>query len=231
MATYGPGLPFRRDWRSSVASLVSFYADEPRAKPDNAPDIHVEQVPVDQAHAFELGYPEPGVAYVRHPVRATRLIPLASYHPTIMVEKVNDAIAMLTALGAAEIVLAYSTEVSNEVRADLELMFGLVKIGGGAAKEEKVNVVYSASGTGAPPRALPPLTWLDEPGWRGIIDGRLHGGLRKFELTFTFDHLSGVDAELSAAVRKFGLRIGGDFRRAHKAAFALQGSFPVESKA
>jgi hypothetical protein len=98
-------------------------------------------------------------------------------------------------------------------------------------RKKKVNVVYSASGTGAPPRALPPLTWLDEPGWRGIIDGRLHGGLRKFELTFTFDHLSGVDAELSAAVRKFGLRIGGDFRRAHKAAFALQGSFPVENKA
>ena len=214
-----------------MASLVSFYADEPRKMPDNAPDIHVEQVPVDQAHAFELGYPEPGVAYVRHPVRATRLIPLASYHPTIMVEKVNDAIAMLTALGAAEIELSYGTEVSNEVRADLELMFGLVKIGGGATKEEKVNVVYSASGTGAPPRALPPLTWLDEPGWRGIIDGRLHAGLREFELTFTFDHLSGVDAELSAAVRKFGLRIGGDFRRAHKAAFELKGSFPAENKA
>lgn len=216
-----------------MASLVSFYADEPRTKPDNAPDIHVEQVPVDQAHAFELGYPEPGVAYVRHPVRATRLIPLASYHPTIMVEKVNDAIAMLTALGAAEIVLSYGTEVSNEVRADLELMFGLVKIGGGGegSTKDKVNVVYRASGTGAPPRALPPLTWLDEPGWRGIIDGRLHGGLREFELTFTFDHLSGVDVELSAAVRKFGLRIGGDFRRAHKAAFALQGSFPVEKKA
>ena len=217
-----------------MASLISFYADGPRAKPDSAPDIHVEQVPVDQAHAFELGYPEPGVAYVRHPVRATRLIPLASYHPTIMVEKVNDAIAMLTALGAAEIELSYGTDVTNEVRADLELMFGLVKIGGiggESMKEEKVNVVYRASGTGAPPRALPPLTWLDEPGWRGIIDGRLHGGLRTFELTFTFDHLSGVDAELSAAVKKFGLRIGGDFRRAHKAAFALQGSFPVENKA
>ena len=216
-----------------MASLVAFYADEPRTKPDNAPDIHVEQVPVDQAHAFELGYPEPGVAYVRHPVRATRLIPLASYHPTIMVEKVNDAIAMLTALGAAEIVLSYGTEVSNEVRADLELMFGLVKIGGtgGESMKDKVNVVYRSSGTGAPPRALPPLTWLDEPGWRGIIDGRLHGGLRAFELSFTFDHRSGVDAELSAAARKFGLRIGGDFRRAHKAAFALQGSFPVENKA
>jgi hypothetical protein len=55
--------------------------------------------------------------------------------------------------------------------------------------------------------------------------------LREFELGFTFDHRSGVDAELSAAVRKFGLKIGGDFRRAHKAAFALEGSFPVENKA
>jgi hypothetical protein len=133
-----------------VASLVSFYVDEPRKRPDNAPDIYVEQVAVDQAHAFELGYPEVGVAYVRHPVRATRLIPLASYHPTIMVEKVNDAIAMLTALGAAEIELGYNNEVSNEVRADLELLFGLVKIGGEATKEEKVNVVYRAKGTGAP---------------------------------------------------------------------------------
>jgi hypothetical protein len=210
---------------------VSFYVDEPRKKPDNAPDIYVEQVAVDQAHAFELGYPEVGVAYVRHPVRATRLIPLASYHPTIMVEKVNDAITMLTALGAAEIELGYSNEVSNEVRADLELLFGLVKIGGEATKEEKVNLVYHAKGTGAPPRALPPLTWLDEPGWRGIIDGRLHAGLHEFQLGFTFDHLSGVDTELSAAVKKFGLSIGGDFRRAHKAAFELRGSFPVENKA
>jgi hypothetical protein len=103
-----------------AASRASFYAEESRTKPDGAPDIHVGQVSVDQAHAFELGYPEPGVAYVRHPVRATRLIPLASYHPTITVEKVTDAIAMLTALGAAEIVLAYGTEVSNEVRADLD---------------------------------------------------------------------------------------------------------------
>ena len=216
-----------------MASLVSFFVDEPRKKPDGAPDIHIEQVAVDQAHAFELGYPEVGVAYVRHPVRSTRLIPLASYHPTIVAEKVNDAIAMLTALGAAEIELGYNNEVSNEVRADLELMFGLVKIGGsgGSTKEDKVNVVYRARGTGAPPRALPPLTWLDEPGWRGIIDGRLHAGLHEFELGFTFDHFSGVDAELSAAARKFGLRIGGDFRRAHKAAFELRGSFPVENKA
>jgi hypothetical protein len=139
---------------------VSFYVDEPRKKPDSAPDIYVEQVAVDQAHAFELGYPEVGVAYVRHPVRSTRLIPLASYHPTIMVEKVNDAITMLTALGAAEIVLAYSNDVSSEVRADLELLFGLVKIGGGARRKRR--------STSCTARAVPvrrPAHCRRSPGW------------------------------------------------------------------
>ena len=210
-----------------MASLVSFYTDEPHKKPDSAPKIHLEQLPVSHAQEFELGYPEVGVAYVRHPVRASRLIPLASYHPAIVAEKVNDAIAMLTALGAAEIELAYSNEVSNDVRADLELMFGLIKLGGEYTKEQKMNVLYTASGTGAAPRALPPLMWLDEPGWRGIVDGRLHAGLRDFALSFTFDHRSGVDADLSAVVRKFGLRAGGDFRKAHRVSFSLRGTFPT----
>ena len=161
-----------------------------------------------RAAEFELGYPEIGTAYVRHPVRPQRLTPLASYHPQIMTEKVNEAIAMVTSLGASSIELGYTNSSSSDVRADPEL-FGLVNMGAKASKGETHTVVYKASGEGAAPRPLPPLVWIDQPGWRGIIDGRLNNKLQDFALSFTYEHRTGVDAELAAAVKRMGFRSGG----------------------
>lgn len=209
-----------------MASIVSFYDSDPMATPPGAASLQVQQVPIVESAKFDLMQPETGVAYVRHPVAPQRLLPLASYHADIVIEKTNDAILLLTMLGASSIELNYSTEVSNEVRADLELLFGLITISGTKRENSKTNIVYTAKGTGAPPRPLPPLTWLDQPSWRGIVDARFHTGLREFALAYTYEHRNGVDTELVARVRKFGLRAGGDFRKAHKVAFNLRGEFP-----
>ena len=89
-----------------MASLVSFYARTSREQsPTTVQQSHVLRcLTSTRAHASELGYPEPRESLTS----ATRfgrhaLIPFASYRPTIMVEKVNDAVAMLTALGQLEI--------------------------------------------------------------------------------------------------------------------------------
>lgn len=209
-----------------MAALVSFYSDKPIDMPDSPERLYIDQQPLSEADNFEVGYPEPDVVYVHHPVSRTRLIPLASYHSQILVEKTNDAIAMLTALGASKIDLSYSGKISDQAKADVEILFGMLSFGGNKNDSEHVRGIYQASGDGARPRALPPLLWIDQPGWRGIIDGRLHGGLREFALTFTYEHDSGVDADLASNARQVGLRIGGEFRKAHRVSFNLCGEFP-----
>jgi hypothetical protein len=214
----------------AVAPLVSFYDGEPKAVVATTPAIHLEQFHVSRAHDFELGFAETGVAYVRHPVRPQRLLPLADYHPQVMIEKVNEAIGMLTALGASCIELAYTNSSSSEVRSEVELMFGFVNLGVKTSKGETHTVVYSASGAGSVARPLPPMLWLDQPGWRGIVDGRLNARHTKFAVSFTYEHRSGVNGELAIAVRKIGLRAGGDFRKAHQVSFSLKGDFPDDTR-
>ena len=209
-----------------MAALVSFYGEKPIDMPDGSERLYIDQQPLSDADKYEVGYPEPDVVYVRHPVSRTRLIPLASYHSQILVEKTNDAIAMLTALGASKIELSYSGQISDQAKADVEILFGMLSFGGNKNDSEHVRGIYQASGEGARPRALPPLLWIDQPGWRGIIDGRLHGGLREFALTFTYEHDSGVDADLASNARQVGLRLGGEFRKAHRVSFNLCGEFP-----
>lgn len=211
-----------------MASLVSFYGDKPVSPPDADQRLYVDQQPLAEAAKYDVGYPEPNVAYVRHPIGRTRLIPLASYHSQTLIEKTNEAITMLTALGASSIDLSYSDKISDQAKADVEILFGMLSLnlGGNKNDSEHTKVIYRAKGAGSSPRALPPLLWIDQPGWRGIVDGRLHGGLREFALTFTYEHDSGVDAELVARVRKFGLRAGGEFRKAHRVSFNLRGEFP-----
>lgn len=212
-----------------MASLVSFYGDEPVSPPDPDRRLYIDQLPLTEAAKFEVGYPERDVVYVRHPVSRTRLIPLASYHSQTLVEKTNEAITMLTTLGASSIDLSYSDEISDQAKADIEILFGMLSFGsfgGSKSDSEHTKVIYQARGAGSSPRDLPPLLWLDQPGWRGIVEGRLHGGLRQFALTFTYEHDSGVDAQLAARVRDYGLRTGGEFRKAHRVSFNLRGEFP-----
>jgi len=113
-----------------MAALVSFYGEKPIDMPDSSERLYIEQQPLSEASEFEVGYPEPDVVYVRHPVSRTRLIPLASYHSQILVEKTNDAIAMLTALGASKIDLSYSGKISDQAKADVEILFGVLSFGG-----------------------------------------------------------------------------------------------------
>ena len=127
---------------------------------------YVEQYPLNRAKQFELEHPEPGLAYVRHPKRSRRLLPLATYHPSILAEKTTEAINMLTWLGASQIDVSYSSKISDQAKADLEIFFGLLKVTGEKGSEETNRFIYRARGVGAPPRELPDLVWTEEPGWR-----------------------------------------------------------------
>lgn len=212
-----------------MASIVAFYEDEPqKPKPgSSAQPVRVEQLPIARHTEFDVKCAEPGKAYVRHPIRPQRLLPLVSYHADLVLEKTDDAIRMLTALGASQIEVAYSSKITGEAKADVEALFGLIRFSGSKTSSESINVLYMTEGQGAAPQPLPEdLTWVDHPGWRGIVAGRLHGGMEKFGFSITYDHRSDVDAELVAAVRKFGLNVRGTFRKAHQVDFSLRGTFP-----
>lgn len=170
-----------------MAGSIALYAEEPVKPPTSERGLYVEQRPLDEAANFDIaGAPAIGVAYIRHPQQDRRLLPLASYHAEILVEKANEAVLMLTHLGASRIELSCSSKMCDEVKADVELMFGLVTIGGTKERHVETAVIYRAEGEGAPPRDLPALTWIKQPGWEAIIQGRLHSGLREFSTSFTY---------------------------------------------
>jgi len=212
-----------------MPSIIVFHSDaEPIRTREPDGFLHVEQHPISEVTDFDvIGQPEPGVAYVRHPVSPRRLLPLATYHPTLLVEKANEAALMMTYLGASHIELSCTSRLCDQARAEIEILFGLVTLGGNKDTNEEGVVLYRAQGEGSAPRTLPTLTWIKEPTWEAIVQGRLHSGLRECSTSFTYDHSSGVDADLAAKVKRCGFTLGGEYRKSHRIAFNLSGTFPA----
>src|SRR4051794_14441468 len=135
-----------------MVALVTFYRSKPIKTSDSGKRFYIEQFPLDVASQFVLRYPQPRLVYVRHPQDPDRLVPLASYHQQLLAEKANEAITMLTYLGASRIEVAYSNEISERAKADIELLFGLLVIRGEKRKRKATTVVFRSVGDGAPPR-------------------------------------------------------------------------------
>lgn len=178
-------------------------------------------LPLARSSEWHVDTPLPRVAYARHPTVPRRLVPFASYHGQVLREKADDAITLVTALGCSEAELTFDLDIETSAKADLKALFGV-----SVAKGEKSAVVWRSSGRGGNPRPLPPLTWIGEPGWRAVVDGRLSGVMTSFSLSFTYERRTSIDAELAGVLKKFKIHLGGEFMRRHAVSFSLRGTFP-----
>ena len=65
-----------------------------------------------------------------------------------------------------------------------------------------------------PPSLPTNLRWYrHEPMWEAVAEGRLHGGLRQFDLKVDYTEDFGVNTDLETKVRRLNLDIGGEFER------------------
>jgi len=66
--------------------------------------------------------------------------------------------------------------------------------------------------------------------WEAVAEGRLHGGLRQFDLKVDYTEDFGVNTDLETKVRRLNLDIGGEFKAIRFSRWRMTGSFePVDS--
>jgi hypothetical protein len=226
------------DWqgiaRTALGNAVSpGLAGARRAVAAVAPPVPVLEV--DPAVVSELvlppGHPREGVVYVGNPVDPPLYYPAATFHRMTFEHKLAEAVRVLMALGARELEVRHVAGRSREWAGRIDVPIpskGLVVGGEGEGRSSSASaVMFRGTLEGGAGPALPDdLAWYPhEPTWQPVADGRLHYGLRDFELAVRYDDDFGVGGRLEAAAAKFSLDLGGAFEEHRSTEWRITGTF------
>ena len=125
--------------------LVVFYQGE---TPSNAESLGARIVPLQQSsqYDFAVGTAASKLVYVSHPLDQKKLIPFALYDEFILQDRFNEAVRIVTSLGACEV-------ISQSVLSDVhegggEASVKGVGLRGSGRGEQHTRVDYSQRGTG-----------------------------------------------------------------------------------
>ena len=178
---------------------------------------------------FPPGHPHHGVLYAAHPVAEGTYYPAAQFHRLTFEHKLAEAVRLLMGLGAELVEVQHEAGWSRSFAAQLDL--GLPKgTGSGAGSGERSHssaALFRArlESHGAP-HVPEDLAWYPhEPTWQQLAAGRLHHGLREFELTIRYDDDLGVNAALRAAAERARLDLGGRFEGHEHTLWRVVGRF------
>jgi hypothetical protein len=175
------------------------------------------------------GHPSETEAYVCHPVDETTFLPLKDYHRWAFEHKFAELIRLLQSLGAKRIEVSHeegwSKEFAGSIDLDLFLRAGHGKVDSSLTSQSDMLFRADYEGHGNP-RLPADLAWYDhEPAWQAIAEGRLNHDLEEFSLQLKYTDDFGINANLAAKVKKFGLSAGGSFTRHKKTIWKIRGAF------
>ena len=190
---------------------------------------------VDPAAVSELvlppGHPRGGVVYVGNPVDPPRYYPAATFHRMTFEHKLAEAVRLLMALGATALEVRHVAGRSREWAGHIDVPIpskGVVVGGLGSGSESSSSaLLFRATLAGGREPSLPDdLDWYPhEPTWRQVADGRMHYGLREFELAVRYDDDFGVRGGLQATAAKLGAGLGGAFEEHRSTEWRISGTF------
>lgn len=205
--------------------LVAFFDEQPKQRKKT---LGVELLSIDQSHGFVL--PGPAVAnvvYVRHPVNERELIPFADYDERIARDLYEEALRVVTKLGAARIVARSHSEMTK--RASLNLGLKVLRFDGGAKKDAAWSLAADLEGDGAAPIDPRPLRYDDIAGLDAVCEGVLNNGWRKGNIRVTQSSILGVDGELAGGLEKAGFKLGVGGGKAKVTEFVIEAAFTPEA--
>ena len=178
---------------------------------------------------FPPGHPRDRVLYVAHPVAPGTYFPAAQFHRLAFEHKFAEAVRLLMALGAAELVVEHETGWSRDFAAQLDarLPKGATAAAGATRRTDASSALFRARlDPSGEPHVPAELAWYPhEPAWQQLAEGRLRHGLRDFELTLRYEDDYGVDVALKAAAERVRLDLGGRFEDHRATAWAIRGRF------
>lgn len=205
--------------------------------------VHHEDMPLDLAgvvdltqahlsHAREAHSPHgpvrPGVVYVVAP-RTPRpwLIPFASFDEWSLRDRFNEAVRVLTSLGAASVTSrAYGTPPDRT---------GLLAKAPGrrplpAPLLTTSGFEFAHTGKRRRPKDPRPLGWPDEPGFAAAVENVLAGATGRIELTLPRHDTHSPDSELGVDLRSLGFELGPVAPPSQVSRVVVTASFPSTAK-
>ena len=197
-------------------------------------DVSVLPITRSEARRLHLpmGHPLDDVVYVGNPAVPSVYFTLAEFHRQIFAHKFNEAVALVSALGARSMTVAAVQGWSREFATSLNLTVPLRVAGGEGQTHARSNssreLFYTAELKGSgDPRLPQDLRWyLHEPEWQSVARQRIEHDLREFTLHVRYEEDFSVTADVASKISKVGLRAGGSFQRHQSTVWSIAATFP-----
>ncbi len=211
-----------------MSQLVAFYTDLalPRAETTGVSQLEIAD---SEKYRFPLGSATPRVVYVRHPKDPQLLIPFAAFDAYVLQDKYNEALRIVTELGASEVICRSLRGESVEAEAGIGIK-GL-SLSGGAKQSSGTDISYEQRGQGGPPRDPGPLRWPDEPAFEAARAAVLWNGATEVMITVRSGSQFHADSGLGNSLSKAGFHLGFSMQKNEATVFALTAKFAQNEKA
>jgi hypothetical protein len=182
---------------------------------------------------FPMGHPLDDVVYAGNPAAPSAYFTLADFHRHTFTHKFNEAIALVSALGAQTMTVAAMQGWGREFAANLNLSIPSKLVPGaegqaGSRSNNSRELFYTAELRGSGDPRLPEnLLWYHhEPEWQSFARQRIEHDLREFTLTVRYEEDFSVTADVAAKVSDVGLNAGGTFQRHQSTVWSITATFP-----
>jgi hypothetical protein len=186
---------------------------------------------------FPIGHWQRGVVYAAHPVDPSTYFTVASFHRQLFEHKVSEALSIASSLGAVQIDVEHvrGWREGISVSANLTVPGAEVEIGPhvqrDTGKNDRIMYQMRFDRRQAQPKVPEGTAWLaHEPLWQAFVDARLNQGLNQFAMEVSYVDDLGLDASVSAAIAKVGLKVGGTFTQHTETVWRLSCVFESGSR-
>lgn len=203
-----------------------------RAEKNAGPDVvYTTRRDLDRADFSLPGHLKMRTLYVIHPTDPNRYFPAADFHRLAFEHKFSEAVRLLVALGATNLVVeheqGWSREMSGKIAVPVPEEKATVSMGAGGAASANSRLLFEATFKGKSSAKVPDdLVWYPhEPLWQAIAQGRIDGGMDQFALTLRYKNDFGVNADLIAKAEGANIEIGGKYESHVETEWTIRGDF------
>jgi hypothetical protein len=212
----------------SVSELVAYYDERPV---DLKGDVEIQQFPISSAAGVRSaeGAVRKLLVYIRvRSEAAPLLVPFGQYDDWSPRDRYNEAIRIMSSLGA----FAITCETSGEVvarRGVRNKVFGR----GGELRQKRIEnggFDFRQAGAGSAPRDPRPLRWPDEPGFSAAVTSVLENAATEVIINIRSNRTYAIDGALGVKLKKRGFDLDGGTRRSAATSLHISASFPQARK-
>jgi hypothetical protein len=207
-----------------MTQLVSFYDQEP-LRNDRVPELTQVPLPETAQWEFPYGAAVTHVVYVRPPIEKRLLVPFAAYDDWLLRDRYNEALRIVNALGASEVLCGSSRSESRKLRGIAQ--YKEVGPSFESIASRLTDVQYHHIGRGSEPRDPAPLRWPDEPGFDAARLAVLQNGASEISLAITSRSDFDVKGDLGERLKKLGLALGAGREKSESTTLHLAAKFPT----